>query len=157
MKTKNIFLLFSTILLFSCSDPGGDLEYDGFELNFFNYTNKTYKAEIIIGGVINGDFVPTDSVIVNEINIGSRNSLSAFFDVNRWKPSLEKIRDLPSDRCYFKLKLSDGREELIFKSNSNDLMSLKLPKTPYFKGLFGILLITIEDNKIIGGASKEAQ
>ena len=126
MKKNICGILLMIIFFLSCADPGGEFIFDGFELNFSNRTNINYKGELVIGGLVNGDFIPTDSVVIDEIKMGSNNVLSTYFDEDRWKPNLSKIRGLSSDRCYFKLKLSNGREEMLVFFNSTELFNLKL-------------------------------
>ena len=142
MKTKNVFLFFCAMLLISCGDPGGDTIYEGFSLSFINKTNPTYDVEIVIGALSNGMFHPTDSIVATNVMQGG--DLPTYFrDENRWKPDLNKIKNLPSDRCYFKIKLSDGREELLTEYSSNELFSLLMPSESNFSGRFGVLVISI--------------
>ena len=153
MKKVFIFLVAFSVLLTSCEDF--DPTYDGFELNFWNKTSEFYNAEIIIGGFNNGKFIATDSVVVKEIEIGGNNALLYFVNENRWKPDLNKIRKIPSERCYFKIKLSNGREELITKFNSSELFDLQVLNKNYFKGDSGLLIITINNSIITGRAVVE--
>lgn len=147
---KNLLLFF---LLTSCVDV--DPTYSGFQLDFWNGTNEVYNAEIIIGGLNDGKFIATDSVVVKEIEIDGNNSLPYFVSENRWKPDLNKIREIPSEWCCFKIKLSNGREELIARYNTNELFSLQLLNKDSFKGDFGVLIITINNSIITGRALVE--
>ncbi|MFK8060816.1 MAG: hypothetical protein AB8B78_12090 [Polaribacter sp.] len=159
MKNKNILILFITLVLLSCDgigDPGGEPIFDGFMISVNNSTNKVYQGEIVIGGLQNNNFIATDSVsFKRDLEIGGSNLGFHFVNDNRWKPNLDKIKTLPSDSCYFKLKLSSGRQEIITRYNSNKLFSLKLPETTNFKGDFGRLIISISDTSVIGRAAKE--
>lgn len=148
MKIKKILILLLSIFTFSCSDPGGDPIFQGFQINSFNGTNNILNGELVIGGCIKGNFIPTDSIKLSNIKTGRSHPLSNFFDENRWKPNLDKIRSLPSDRCCFKLKLSDGREELLTEFESSDLLSLLLPNETNFKGSFGLLFISADKDEI---------
>ena len=87
---KTLILLLFTLTLFSCSDPGGDPVFDGFEFDFRNKTNQEYTIEIVIGGMQNGTFVPTDSILMPSELIANKN-ISFYTEENRWKPNLNKI------------------------------------------------------------------
>ena len=117
---KKIYLqLLCLVFLSSCTDPGGDPTFEGFTFGVANNTNKIYDATLYIGGIVNGNFMATDSILVDKIKNGSWDLYGFYFsDENRWKPNLDKIRDLPSERCYFKIKLSDGREKVILNTSS---------------------------------------
>jgi hypothetical protein len=153
MKKRFLYIVIF-LCLFSCEDPGGDPLFEGFEISFENNTNKLYDAEIVIGALINNVFKPTDSISIGNIKLGKNNG-SYFLDENRWKPKLDKIRNLPSKKCVYRLKLSDGRKEFLRKFSTNEITSILLPETGNFKGYFGLLLITINDNNITGGTSEE--
>lgn len=152
MKTKLFIFLF--YLLNSCTDPGGDPLFEGFEVSFINNTNEVYDAEIVVGGYKNDIFMSTDSISLSNIKRGKNNG-SYFIDKNRWKPNLDKIRNLPSEKCGFKIKLSNGREEFIIDSNTNEVKKLLLPEVGNFYGYFGFLIITINDSNFTGGAVEE--
>ena len=78
-----------------------------------------------------------------------------FVDEGGWKPDLNKIKIIPSERCYFKLKLSNGRSGVITRYNSNELFSLLLPEENYFRGDYGVLYLNIDDTQISGYAAEE--
>lgn len=154
MKTKYIILAISLFFMVSCGDPGGETVYDGFSFSIPNQTNEVYKGEIVIGGLINNKFVPTDSLtFLRELKTGNA-VYPHFFDENRWKPDLDKIRNVPSERCYFKLKLSNGREEMLVFFNSTEFFNLKLPNTKNFVGDYGRLFVTVFDTEIVGNAAE---
>ena len=153
MKTKNIFLVaISLLFMVSCGDPGGETVYDGFSIAISNNSDQSYSVrKIIVGGLNNNLFVPTDSIIPStDIVIGSNFLESVFLDANRWKPDLDKIRSIPSERCYFKLKLSNGREEMLVFFNSTELFNLKLPNTENFVGDYGSLIFTVFNAEVVG-------
>lgn len=157
MKTKNIFLaVISLLFMVSCADPGGEPIYDGFSIAISNNSDQSYSVrKIIVGGLKNNLFVPTDTIVpTTDIEIRSNYLESVFLDANRWKPDLDKIRNIPSERCYFKLKLSNGREEMLVVYNSTDFFNLKLPNTKNFVGDYGRLFFTIFDTEIIGRAAE---
>lgn len=155
MNKYNIILIFSIIILQSCSDPGGEKSYEGFEFTIPNSTNQVYTGEIVIGGLVDNVFRPTDSIFfLRDLEIGNLNLLPHFFDGNRWKPNLDKIRSLPSERCYFKLKLSNGREEMLVFFNSTELFNLKLPNTKNFIDDYGRLFVNISNTDIVGNAAE---
>jgi hypothetical protein len=151
---KTLILLLFTLTLFSCSDPGGDPVFDGFEFDFRNKTNQEYTIEIVIGGMQNGTFVPTDSILMPSELIANKN-ISFYTEENRWKPNLNKIKAIPSERCYFKIKLSPQREEVIIKSGQSDALGLLLPSSNFFAGDYGRLIIGIWDNEVTGYTPKE--
>ncbi len=151
---KIIILVLVIFILSSCADPGGDPVFEGFEFGIKNRTNKKHSIEVVIGGMLNGKFVPTDSIKMQpEIEINGYPSY--FTDENRWKPNLELIRAIPSQRCYFKIKLSDNREEMVGRFNQQELMSLLLPSGNFFIGNYGRLYFTIWGNETIGSAEEE--
>lgn len=96
----------------------------------------------------NSAFVVTDS-----IKIPGKTNGYYFIGKNKWKPDLRKIKAIPSDRCYFFIKLSDQREELIESyDNQTELFSLKIPNSSVFIGDEGTLIIAILDDKVTGYA-----
>jgi hypothetical protein len=152
MKKITIILVFSLFFISCLIDE--DFIREGFQTNYFNDTNQTYTGKIIIGGFKNNLFVATDSINF-ERAIESNRQTIMFTDANRWKPDLDKIRNLPSARCYFKIQLSDGRNQLITRYNSSELTSLQIPNTTHFRGDFGRIFISIRNDQISGSAVKE--
>ncbi len=154
MKLK--FLLFSVFLLFlnSCEDPGGEQIYEGFTFDVVNNTNKTYNAQLFIGGFKDGSFITTESVMLENINTGSQGNSSYYIDENRWQPNLEAIRNIPSEHCAFKLKLSEDREEVIKNINGLDNLALVIPESVNFTGGQGVIYVYIYDDKITARQSK---
>ena len=142
MRTKILIVVASFFLLTSCSDPGGDPVFEGLSLALFNKTNQAYDAKLFIGGMKNGVFIPTDSILISP-KIKANNSYNYFGDENRWKPDLRKIKAISLDRCYFLLRLSDQREELIGRYNQTALFSLLIPDNHIFIGDYGSLYIYI--------------
>lgn len=158
---KNLYkyLCFISFLLTSCGDigdPGGEPIYNGFLVTVANSTNQIYQGELVIGGLKNNNFIPTDSVkFKRDLEIGNSTVGYHFVDEGGWKPDLNKIKIIPSERCYFKLKLSNGRSSIIARYNSNELFSLLLPKENYFRGDYGVLYLNIDDTQISGYAAEE--
>jgi len=149
---KNIKLLFVAILFVSCLiDEDEDVIRDGFKITYFNDTNQTYTGKIIIGGLENNLFVATDSINFDREIEANRQTIM-YMDKDRWKPDLDKIRNLPSARCYFKIQLSDTRNQLITRYNSSELTSLQIPNTTHFRGDFGRIFISIRNDQISGRA-----
>lgn len=159
INMKNLFLLLLiTPFIFSCVDAGGDTIYDGFTFRISNRTNQVYEGEIFIGTLKNSNFIAIDSIkFERKLEIGGSTLLSHFIGGNRWKPNLDKIKSLSSERCYFKLKLSSDREELVTRYNSTDLFSLLLPNKNFFEGDFGEILLNISDSQISGSAAMEIE
>ena len=153
MKKKYLQLL-CLVFLSSCTDPGGDPTFEGFTFGFTNRTHKVYDARLYIGGFLNGGFIATDSIDINDLKTGSPDIHGNYFvEENRWKPSLDKIRAILSDSCYFKLKLSNTREEIIEDFDSSNYFSLDISDGKMnFVGRAGDILIKITDTKIEGYA-----
>lgn len=135
----------ASLLFVACIDLGGDVKYDGFELNFSNSVGENLDAVLYIGNYENLIFNPTDSILITNIPIGRTFPLPNFFDNNRWKPDLNKIRDIPSLECYFKIKLSDGRNEMLTEFDSLKLFSLKLSEKNSIRGNNGVLFISVNN------------
>ncbi len=150
MKTKKIIPVLLCLILFNSCVKDEDRVFEGFSFYITSNVGSFEDAEIVIGGMQNNIFVPTDSIKFDKIEYLSKHY---HFDDNRWKPNLDKIRAIPSGRCYFKIKLSSQREEMIM--NNSSLMSLLLPKENFFKGRYGQLQLNIEVDKVFGGADEE--
>ena len=152
MKKKLLVLMIASLSMYSCVLDKGR-PYEGFSFLIYNNAHEVFEdAEVVIGGMQNGAFIPTDSIKFDEIDarLAPRHY---HFDDNRWKPNLDKIRAIPSERCYFKIKLSAQREELIM--NNGSLMSLLLPSENFFKGRYGELQLNIQIDNVYGGADEE--
>lgn len=154
MKKKTLLLVFTVLLIFSCADPGGDPVFDGFEFDIRNKTNKDYSIEIVIGGMQNGNFIATDSIKLLP-KIQMNNSSFYFTGEDRWRPNLNKIRTLSSEHCFFKIKLSSHRIEIIKKGILSEALSLKLPSGDFFEGDYGRLIIAVWDHDVTGYTPKE--
>jgi hypothetical protein len=152
MKTKiTLIALICSFLLASCFKDEDRFD-EGFSFYITNNAQVFENAEIVIGGFLNDEFVPTDSIKFDKIELREKHY---FFDANRWKPSLNKIRAIPSEHCYFKFKLSPQREEFVKVYNQNDLMSLLLPSEDFFIGNYGRLIIAMNNNEVTGRAAEE--
>lgn len=152
---KNLLVLFFVVLsIFSCADPGGDPVFEGIEFDFRNKTNQEYTVEIVIGGMLNNVFVPTDSVLM-PTEIKASKSHFFYTEGNRWKPDLNKIRAIPSERCYFKIILSPQREEMVKRSDKSDALGLLLPSSDFFVGDYGRLILVIEGGEVTGSTLEE--
>ena len=153
---KIILLIVITVLIFnSCADPGGDPTFDGLEFSIWNRTSEDHEIEIIIGGMKNGVFIPTDSITINPM-LKSNSSYNYYTDETRWKPSLNEIRMLPSQSCYFKIKLSNQRQEMIKRFNQSSVFfRLLLPSEDNYVGGYGSLYINIYNDKVTGHAAEE--
>jgi hypothetical protein len=153
MKKKTLLLVITVLILTSCVKDE-DRSFEGFSFFITNNASTVFEnAEIVIGGMQNGVFMPTDSIKLPKLE--RLVPKDYHFDDNRWKPNLDKIRAIKSDRCYFKFKLSSQREELVGRYNKTELMSLLLPSGNTFKDDYGELLFTIQEDKVIGSAAKE--
>ena len=155
MKKSILFLVITVLTLFSCADPGGDPIFDGFSFSFYEFTGEGYDIEVVIGGMDNGIFKPTDSVKMGAKIPSLARGETYLYSNERWKPDLDKIRTIPSSHCYFKIKLSNdrgNRTEMIGGYNQQELMKLLLPSGDAFVGEYGRLVILIRKNEIIGKA-----
>ncbi len=148
---KIIIIVFVALTLNSCADPGGEEVFEGFMFSFYEYTGEDYDIEIVIGGMDNGIFKPTDSIKMETKLPALKKAYNFFFEDNRWQPDLNKIRAIPSEKCYFKIKLSNNRAEMI-GGYQEELMSLLLPSGDVFIGDYGRLVILIKKDKITGKA-----
>ncbi len=149
MKIKRIIIALNFLILISCVKDE-DRSYEGFTFRFSNHTNTEYNAKIFIGGIKNGMFMSMDSIsIVPSIKLSGNNSYY-FGGENRWKPNLGLIRELPSGSCYFLLKLSDSREELVKVYNNNATFSIPIPNGKKILDDEGSIRIYIYDNEIFG-------
>ncbi len=149
---KIIIIVFVALTLNSCADPGGEEVFEGFMFSFYEYTGEDYDVEVVIGGMENGIFKPTDSIKMETKLPALKKAYNFFFEDNRWQPDLNKIRAIPSEKCYFKIKLSNNRTEMIGRYNLPGLMSLSLPSGDVFVGDYGRLVISIRKDKITGNA-----
>lgn len=154
MKKQNIIIGLILFVLTSCVKDEDRTQY-GFTISFSNNTTKVYDAKMVIGGMKNGVFIATDSVNVNQIKVGGDIHPYYFNGDNRWKPNLDKIKTIPSERCYFMLKLSNNRTEMIGRYNQQEQMSLLLPNNDTFVDDFGRLIIALWDNEVTGYAAEE--
>lgn len=152
MKKKILILWFLVLTLFSCEDPGGEEIFEGFSFSFYEYTGEDYDVEIVIGGMDNGVFKPTDSIKMETKLPALKKAYNFFFEDNRWQPDLNKTRAIPSEKCYFKIKLSNNRTEMIGVYNQEGLMSLSLPSGDVFVGDYGRLIISIRKDEITSKA-----
>ena len=155
-----ITILFIYLVFNSCNgigDPGGEPVYDGLTFRISNRTNEIYQGEIVIGSLVNNKFIATDSIkFIRSLEVGSAlSNYPHFVGENRWKPNLAKIRKIPSERCYFKLKLSNGRSGIITRYNSNEFFCLLLPATKHYRGEFGRIFLNIDYNQLSGRAAEE--
>ncbi len=147
---KRVIILVLTVLIFTSCVKDEDRSFEGFTFRFSNHTNLEYNSKIFIGGMKNGIFTPTDSIsIVPSIKVSGNNSYY-FGGENRWKPNLGLIRELPSGSCYFLLKLSDSREELVKIYNNNATFSISIPNGEKILDDEGRIRIYIYDNEIFG-------
>lgn len=155
MKTRIIILVISVLTFVSCVEID-DRYIEGFSFSFANHTDKEYDAILYIGGIINRNFIATDSVEVPNLKTGSFHIHGSYFnDENRWKPDLDKIRALPSQRCYFKIKLSDGREKVILNTSS-EFFGLDISDgKKEFVNEKGRIYMYIYDDDIFAKAAKE--
>ena len=161
MKKIHIIFLVVALSFTSCldgiGDPGGEPDYDGLTFSIINTSDEAYQeSTIFIGGLDQQDiYQPTDSIVLDNIKRGG-GFIPYYFNENRWKPDLAKIRALPSDSCYFKIKLSNGREEFFKRPMNNNItrLALKLPEEEVFESDYGSINVQIE-NEIIYTSVKD--
>ncbi len=130
---KIIFILICYWLLCSCnlmSDNfhGEEAQY-GFLFDVKNDTDIAYNSPVIyIGGIKDDVFISIDSIPTRAIPVGSDDWNIHVGDVvsggsgSRWKPDLQKIKDIPSKQYNFKMKLSNSREDILRWTGNEDLI-----------------------------------
>lgn len=157
---KSIYVvLFFGLLFFNC-DGFTDIDEGekGIRFYLYNYTNVSYEgATFFIGAVVNDRIIVTDSLKTNieitslldpksntiytddvgkkYVQISARND--DVYLSKGWRPDFDKIKKLSNDYC-FKIKLSDGREEVfLIQKNSFDTFTI------------GSEVVQIRENKLI--------
>ncbi|MCD8403650.1 hypothetical protein [Tenacibaculum finnmarkense] len=143
-QTKILFLIVCSFFI-SC---GIGSAYENFEpkngitLVFYNYTDIEYTGyKFYIGAVKNDKFIATDSVkvktkiwtistapsdrIIIDSRTGEKTVLSydgfveaPSFEDGRWQPDYDKIKAISNEYTY-KLRLSDGREQVFMEQLEN--------------------------------------
>lgn len=146
---KRIFLLGIIVLIFNSCVKDEDRSFEGFTFVISNETNLIYDAEIFIGAIKNGVFSPTESIVIPKIKKGKGHP-HYFIDEHRWKPNLESIRNIPANECYFLLKLSNSREEILKRYDTSTLFSLEISNNKKIVDEEGRIYIYIYDNEIFG-------
>lgn len=135
--------------------------YEGFRFSISNSETELENAKILIGGKKNNNFIATDSILLSRI-YSPLSSLNNFFQLkegkavkdyyyksNRWKPNLDLIRAIPSDSCYFKLVLPNGRESLL-KNNKGEFAKTEVPIGRVIMSSDGLIQIQIQKDSITG-------
>ena len=162
MKTK-FLIVFSCLLLSSCILKDGDIDLYGITFSIANNTNQTYEnASITIGGMKDGEFIGTESYKLPTLKIISSYDWNTYGDnkqevatgQNRWNPNLDLIRQIPSEKAYFKLTLA-GNETLLRNINYENgvlttLVSRAIPKGYSFVNDDGLISIGIWEEGITG-------
>lgn len=154
MKKVIIFVSF-LIVLISCdiSDPEDDKI--GFEIGVANDSGVSYdNAKLMIGGIKDGNFVKTEAFSLPTLFVRTSNSKSQTIalDDNRWKPNLDLIRAIPSDRAYFSIQFEGEEEVLLYDSwekYKGDLVSIAIPEGRIIKNDDGNFDIIIEENSVL--------
>ena len=149
MKKNILLLIFTVLLIFSCVKDE-DRVFEGFTFRFSNHTGKEHNVKVFIGGLENGNFIPTDSIsIVPSIKINGNNSYY-FGGENRWKPNLNLIRKTSSNNCYFLLKLSDNKEIIVSVYGIEKFFNIDISNGKEVSGNEGRVRIYIYDDKVYG-------
>jgi len=148
MKLQRLIIVL-TLLVFASCVKDEDRVFEGFTFVITNETDIEYDAEIFIGGMENGVFVWTESKLITKIKSGGNNP-HYFIDENRWKPNLELIRALPSENCYFKLKLTNNREEILKIYNTTNPFNIDISNEKKNEGDEGRMYLYIHDDKVFG-------
>ena len=170
MKTK-ILIIVSLFLFISCNPLENiDLEHFGITFTINNNTNVIYTdASITIGGMKDGKFIGTETYNFPKLTITGTNEWNTYYgngeggllriannsvDGNdRWNPNLDLIRNIPSEKAYFKLRLAEGNETLLRDVNENGilatLVSRTIPEGYVFKNDRGSLYIGIWNEGVI--------
>jgi|TARA_B110000902_G_C14107976_1_gene513215 hypothetical protein len=167
MKNKNLIFVSLLVLLISCSLMEED-DFTGITFDINNNTDIVYtNASITIGGMKNGEFIGTETYDfpsltitgTNEWNTYNRNDeeggllVFAYNSGGRWKPNIDLIRNIPSEKAYFKLILEDGNETLLQNVNEDGvlttLVSREIPKGYMFNNDGGSMYIGIWEEGVI--------
>jgi len=152
---KNIIIILSASLFIftSCLRDEGELRI-GFMLEIRNTTDLEYEnIRITIGGMLNGDFVGTESYKLPTIGIRNNNSEAQYVavDYNRWRPNLNLVKEI-SDEAYFTVQLEGENAILLYNELENDiLVSAKITENGILKNRYGgNLSIAFLENSIKG-------
>lgn len=158
MKTNKIIIII-IILLTSCNPlekSNFDPDLVGITFIISNETNQEYiNANITIGGMKDGEFIGTESYDFPTLKViaNKDNQQNIAVNVNRWNPNLDLIRNIPSERAYFKLRLKKDNELILRNFSDNNTLtnfvSRNIPKGYTFKNQDGELFIGIKENNII--------
>ena len=151
---KKYILILAVILFNACNIDGGiDTSYMGLSMDIYNETGELHNGKIFIGGLKNGEFEATDSITLSNIKFENSKRNVFFIRENRWKPDLNKVRSI-SSKCYFKIKLSNSREEMVYNYDLNEFFSLNLPNENYYVDDYGFLIISLENDNILGKVAR---
>lgn len=152
MRNQNLYLfaIFSLLFLNSCiNDVFNETPHEGITFSTFNKDKDFTNIKISVGGMKNDEFIATESIIIPKLEFGS---FTYFRDDNRWKPNLDLIRNIPSDSCYFWIKLTEERNELLtYYENymySGGVRFSVSEEKKYISGEDGYLIININKEKI---------
>lgn len=148
MKLQRLIIILTLFVFTSCVKDE-DRVFEGLTFVITNETDIEYDAEIFIGGMENGVFVWTESKLIAKIKLGGNNP-HYFIDENRWKPNLELIRALSSENCYFKLKLTNNREEILKIYNTTNPFNIDISNGKKIEGDEGRMYLYLYDDKVFG-------
>jgi hypothetical protein len=135
--------------------------YEGLRFSVSNTDVELENAKILIGGMKNKNFIATDSVLLpniysplsslsNDFQLKNDKAVKDYYyKINRWKPNLDLIRAIPSDSCYFKLILPNGRESLL-KNNKGELAKTEITNERVIRSSDGLIQIQIQKDSIKG-------
>ncbi len=175
MKTK-ILLAISVFFLISCDLIEEDEDLTGITFKINNNTDVIYtNAFITIGGMKDGEFIGTETYNFPPLTITGTNEWNTYdgngeegnllkFANNttnggaRWEPNLDLIRNIPSEKAYFKLTLEDGNEILLQNVNEDGalttLVSIAITEGYIIKNDYGSLYIGIWEEGAISSLRK---
>ena len=174
MKTK-ILLTISLFFLISCDlIEDEDRDQFGFTFTIGNNTDITYtNANITIGGMKDGKFIGTETYNFPVLTITGTNEWNTYNGTSeeggtlriansatdgRWNPDLDLIRNLTSEKLYFKLTLTEDNETLLQSVNDDGilatLVSRAIPEEYVVKNDDGILQISIWKEGVIASLKK---
>lgn len=166
MKIKKLIII-SFFFLISCNGLLPEPDFVGLTFHIYNNTNVVYdNAYINIGGMKDGEFIKTESYTFPRLTITGTNEWDIYntnhlrFSTGnvsaepRWKPDLDLIRNIPSEKAYFKLCLEESVETLLYEIDDNgnltSLVSREIADGYIFEGDGGSLSIGIWEEGVIG-------
>jgi hypothetical protein len=152
---KIIIFVSFLVVLTSCDISDPEADKIGFEISVANDSGVNYdNAKLMIGGMKDGKFIKTESYSLPTLFARTSNneSQTIALDDNRWKPNLDLIRAIPSNRAYFSIQF-EGKEEVLlydfWEKYKGELVSVTISEGRVIKNDDGELTISIEKDTVL--------